>query len=88
MAARTKVGRTPNAPALIVWRITCNVGLPVLKIPLRLWSQARDSPALLVDVLLGVEPGDQRLDALFLCIRRGGSLCLLGIVARTGEIAF
>src|SRR5260370_34366710 len=69
------------------WDITCNIGLPVVNVPLRLSSQVPDSPVLLVDVLLRVESSDQRLDALFLCIRRSGSLCLLGVTGRTREIA-
>src|SRR5438309_5551136 len=66
--------------------VTGNIGLPVVNVPLRLSSQVRDSAALLVDVLLGVESGDQRLDTLFLCIRGSGSLCLLGVVGRTCEV--
>src|SRR5205814_8007431 len=67
--------------------VTCNVGRPVVNVLLRLLSQIRDRWALLVDVLLGVESSDQRLDALFLCIRRSGSLCLLGVTGRAPEIA-
>src|SRR5438046_894741 len=44
-------------------------------------------PASLVDVLLRLESGDQRLNALLLGVDGSGSLRLLGVTERTSEIA-
>src|SRR5205814_10108328 len=44
-------------------------------------------PASLVDVLLRLESGDQRLDALFLGVDGSGSLRLPGIARCAGKIA-
>ena len=47
---------------------------------------SEDSNALLIDILFRLEPIDQRLDTLFLRIRRSGSLGLLRVVRRAGKI--
>ncbi|SRR6266436_221211 len=46
----------------------------------------RESPALFVDILLRVEPGDQRLDTLLLRIGWSRSLCLLCVIGRASKV--
>jgi hypothetical protein len=73
----------------MLWCVTRNFGIPVVNVPSSAIvprPRMASVDELFIDVLLCLESSDQCLDTLFLRIRRSGSLRLLGITGRAGEI--
>src|SRR5947199_8603713 len=70
----------------MLWHITPNRALFDERL-IEAIVPVRESPALFVDILLRVEPGNQRLDALLLRVGWSLGLCLLCVGGCSSEIA-
>src|SRR5437660_10857746 len=70
----------------MLWHITPNRALFDERL-IEAIVPVRESPALFVDILLRVEPGNQRPDALLLRVGWSLGLCLLCVAGCSNEIA-